>query len=116
MKVINDIVAVRRRKANTRFEIVGHKEHIGEVIAVGPGIYTKLNGKDHFKPTSLNVGDSIMFSHRAGMETEVEGESVLFMREADVLCVLDPESVEMTDNAADETDRECVGKVKFGGV
>lgn len=111
MKVINDIIAVKRRKANTRFEIVGHKEHIGEVIAVGPGVYTKVGGKDHFKPTTLQVGEHIMFSHRAGMEREVEGQDVLFMREDDVLCVLDPQSVEMTDNAAQEA-REVVATIR----
>jgi len=115
MKVIHDVIAVKRRKAHSRFEIVGHKEHVGEIVAVGPGTHTKVNGKDHFKPTTLQVGEHVMFSHRAGMEREVEGETILFMREGDVLCVVDPSEVDMTENAADEK-RECVAKVKVGGL
>lgn len=113
MKVINDVVAVRRRSANTVIEIVGHKEHIGEVVAVGPGKYSKQGGKDIFVPTSVKEGEHVMFSWRAGMEREVEGETILFMRENDILCVLDPSEVTMTDNAAEETGRDCVGEFQI---
>lgn len=111
MKVLNDVIAVKRREANTLIHMVDHKEHIGEVIAVGPGKTRVVKDKTVFIPNTLEVGDNIMFSFRAGMETDVNGDQVLFMREADVLCVLDPNEVTMTDNAAEEKNRECVGVI-----
>lgn len=108
MKLLHDVIAVKRRKANTVIELVGHEEHIGEVVAVGPGRLLKRNGKEILQPMTLEVGEHIMFSHRAGMEREIDGEMVLFMREQDVLCVLDPDQVKTTDSAQDEA-RECVG-------
>lgn len=115
MKALNDIIIVKRRKANTVIELVGHKEHIGEVIAVGPGKLVESGGKQILIKNTLKEGEHIMFSHRAGMETDVEGEEVLIMRESDVLCVVDPEEIAITDNAADET-RDVVGEFNIGGV
>ena len=115
MKALNDIIIVKRRKANSMIEIVGHKEHIGEVLAVGPGKITEVNGREILQKNTLEVGDHIMFSHRAGMETNIEGRDLLVMRESDVLCIVDPDEIKLTDNAADET-RDVVGVFDIGGV
>lgn len=108
LKMLNDCVAVKRREANTIIELVGHKEHIGEVVAVGPGIYRIHRGKEYFQPTVVQPGMYVHFSHRAGQETVIDGETYLIMREPDILCAVDPESIKVTDNAADES-RDVVG-------
>lgn len=113
MKLLNDIIAVKRSKPNTVIELTDHKEHIGEVVGVGPGSYLKRNGKEYFIATTLEVGEHVLFSHRAGMERDINGETLLFMHEKDVLCVVDPKEVGLTDNAADEKGRECVGKISY---
>ena len=115
MKLLNDIIAVKRRKANTLIDLPDHKEHIGEVVGVGPGTWLKRGGKDYFLAMTLSVGDHVMFSHRAGMEREINGEQLLFMHEKDVLCVVDPEEIKVTDNAADEK-RVTVGKIDKNGL
>ena len=115
MKALNDIIIVKRRKANSVIELVGHLEHIGEVLAVGPGKIIEINGHERLIKNTLEVGQHVMFSHRAGMETEVDGQDVLIMREADVLCIVDPDEIKMTDNAADEK-RDVVGVFDVGGV
>lgn len=115
MRALNDVIIVKRRESNTLIEIVGHKEHIGEVVAVGPGKIVESGGEDILIKNTLEVGQHVMFSHRAGMETNVEGEDVLIMRESDVLCIVDPDEIEITDNAADES-RDVVGVFDVGGV
>ena len=53
--------------------------HTGTVLALGEGV------------TDLRVGDHVLFSEVAGTEMLVLGQSVLLMREEDVLAVITPE-------------------------
>ena len=98
IRALHDHVVVEREAAHAMFEIVGHKEHRGLVVAVGPGKHRQdpETGKEWFCPMTLKVGDRVLFSHRAGMEQEIEGRKVLVMHEADILCALDDDAtVEM---------------------
>jgi len=94
IKALQDHVIVERESAHSVFEIVGHKEHRGIVVAVGPGKYRSdpETGRDWFCPMTVNAGDRVLFSHRAGMEQEIEGRKLLVMHEADILCVLEDEA------------------------
>jgi chaperonin GroES len=56
------------------------KPQKGTVMAVGPG------KKD--EPTSLKVGDAILYGKYAGTEVTVDGEDYLIMRESDVFAVI----------------------------
>lgn len=56
------------------------KPQRGTVIAVGPG------KKD--EPTTVQIGDTVLYGKYAGTELTVEGKEYLIMRESDILAVL----------------------------
>jgi chaperonin GroES len=62
------------------------KPQEGKIIAAGPG---KMD--DNGKRTPLNVkkGDKILFSKYAGTEIKIDGVEHIFMREDDILGVLE---------------------------
>jgi len=62
------------------------KPQEGRIVAVGPG----KNGDDG-KRTALSVkkGDRILFSKYAGTELKIDGVEHVFMREDDILGVLE---------------------------
>ena len=62
------------------------KPQEGRVVAVGPG---KTNDDGDTIPLSVKKGDKVLFSKYAGTEINVEGEEHLFIREEDVLAVLE---------------------------
>jgi chaperonin GroES len=62
------------------------KPQEGKVVAVGPG---KTNDDGNTVPLSVKKGDKVLFSKYAGTEINVEGEEHLFIREEDVLAVLE---------------------------
>jgi chaperonin GroES len=60
------------------------KPQQGEVLAVGPGRFEK----DKRVPMDLKVGDKILYGKYSGTEVTIDGESLLILREADVLAVV----------------------------
>ncbi len=52
----------------------------GKVIAAGPG------KKD--EPTSVKVGDEVLYGKYAGTEIHVDGTDYLIMRESDILAII----------------------------
>ena len=62
------------------------KPQEGKIIAAGPG---KMD--DNGKRTPLNVkkGDKILFSKYAGTEIKIDGVEHIFMKEDDILGVLE---------------------------
>jgi chaperonin GroES len=62
------------------------KPQEGKIIAAGPG---KMG--DNGKRTALNVkkGDKILFSKYAGTEIKIDGVEHIFMKEDDILGVLE---------------------------
>lgn len=60
------------------------KPQQGEVIAVGPGRYE--DGK--LIPMGVKVGDKVLYGKYAGTEITHEGESLLILRESDVLAIV----------------------------
>jgi chaperonin GroES len=56
------------------------KPQRGTVLAVGPG------KKD--EPTTVKVGDKVLYGKYSGTELNVEGEEYLIMRESDILAVI----------------------------
>lgn len=116
IRALHDHIIVERESAHAMFEIVGHKEHRGIVVAVGPGRFRKdpETEREWFCPMTLKVGDRILFSHRAGMEQEIEGRKLLVMHEADVLCALDDDAT--VDLGADWRQESCqvVGTYNVG--
>ncbi len=61
------------------------KPQQGEVVAVGPGRTTDQGAL--IAPT-LKAGDKVLYGKYSGTEVTIEGESVLILRESDVLAKL----------------------------
>ena len=60
------------------------KPQQGEIVAVGPGRYEK----DKRVPMDVKVGDKVLYGKYSGTEVTVDGETLLILRESDVLAVL----------------------------
>jgi chaperonin GroES len=60
------------------------KPQEGEILAVGPGRYD--DGKR--VPMEVKVGDKVLFGKYSGTEVVIDGESLLILRENDVLAIL----------------------------
>ena len=60
------------------------KPQEGEILAVGPGRFEDGSRV----PMDVKVGDKVLFGKYSGTEVVVDGESLLILRESDVLAVL----------------------------
>ena len=60
------------------------KPQEGEILAVGPGRYD--DGKR--VPMEVKVGDKVLFGKYSGTEVVIDNESLLILRESDVLAIL----------------------------
>jgi len=60
------------------------KPQEGLILAVGPGRFD--DGKR--VPMDVKVGDKVLFGKYSGTEVMIDGESLLILRESDVLAVL----------------------------
>jgi chaperonin GroES len=58
----------------------------GKVVGVGPG---KLDEKGTRVPLEVKEGDRVLFSKYAGTEIKMDGVEHLFMREDDILGVIE---------------------------
>ena len=58
----------------------------GEVIAAGNG---KILENGEKRPLDVKVGDQVLFGKYAGTEIKVEGETLLVMREDDIVAVIE---------------------------
>ena len=56
------------------------KPQKGKVVAVGPG--------KPDEPTTVSIGDSVLYGKYAGTELSLDGKDYLIMRESDILAVI----------------------------
>jgi chaperonin GroES len=61
------------------------KPQEGEVVAVGPG---RINDKGERQAPEVKKGDRVLFGKYSGSEVNVGGDTLLIMRESDILAVL----------------------------
>ena len=61
------------------------KPQRGEVVAVGPG---KFDEHGERLPMDVKAGDTVLYGKYSGTEVTVSGETLLIVRESDVLAVL----------------------------
>jgi len=87
IKPLADRVVVKAAEAETKTaggiiipDSAKEKPQKGTVVAVGPG------KKD--EPTSVKVGDSILYGKYSGTEISIEGTEYLIMRESDIYAIL----------------------------
>ena len=62
------------------------KPQEGKVIAAGPG---KMGDDGKRTPLEIKKGDRVLFSKYAGTEIKIDGVEHIFMREDDILGVLE---------------------------
>ncbi|UCF93355.1 MAG: co-chaperone GroES [Desulfobacterales bacterium] len=62
------------------------KPQEGKVVATGPG---KMADDGTRTPLDVKAGDRILFSKYAGTEIKIDGVEHLFMKEDDILGILD---------------------------
>lgn len=95
MKVrpLNDRVLVKRMEEEEKTvggiiipDTAKEKPQQGKVVAVGPG-----KADDYGNRMTLDVreGDRVLFSKYSGTEIKIDGEEHLFMKEDDILGIMD---------------------------
>lgn len=60
------------------------KPQQGEIVAVGPGRFEK----DKRVPMDVKVGDRVLYGKYSGTEVTLDGETLLILRESDVLAII----------------------------
>jgi chaperonin GroES len=87
IKPLADRVMVKPAEAETKTaggiiipDTAKEKPQKGTVVAVGPG------KKD--EPTTVKVGDTVLYGKYSGTEIQVEGTDYLIMRESDIFAIL----------------------------
>ncbi|MGD8702417.1 MAG: co-chaperone GroES [Desulfosarcina sp.] len=93
VKPLNDRVLVVRveEEQKTKGGIIipdtaKEKPMEGEVVGAGPG---KLDDNGKRTPLDIKTGDRVLFSKYAGTEIKIDGIEHLFMREDDILAVIE---------------------------
>lgn len=93
IKPINDRILVLRVESEKKTaggilipDTAKEKPQEGKVVAVGPG---KVGDDGKRTPPEVEVGDRILFSKYAGTEIKIDGVEHVFMREDDILGVMD---------------------------
>ena len=99
---LHDRVAIRRLEGveRTKGGIIipdnaKEKPQQGEVIAIGPGKRDE-NGK--LVPTSVEVGDTVLFGKWSGSEVKIDGLDLLIMNESDIMGVVEKQSDKGSDS------------------
>ncbi len=84
---LHDRVIVKPAEAETKTaggiiipDTAKEKPQRGAVVAVGKG------KKD--EPMTVKVGDTVMYSKHSGTEINVDGETLLIMRETDIFAII----------------------------
>jgi chaperonin GroES len=92
IKPLNDRVLVVREEQEQKSaggiiipDTAKEKPQRGKVVAVGPG-KTGENGKRI--PLEVKAGDRVLFSKYAGTEIKLDGAEHVFMREDDILSII----------------------------
>lgn len=94
LKPIHDRIIVKKDAPETVTvggivipDIATEKVTKGTILAVGPGKYAEKTGV--FIPTTLKVGEKVLFHPYAGSELKIGDDSLFGMPEGDVWAVLE---------------------------
>lgn len=98
---LHDRVVIRRAEGDVKSkggiiipDTAREKPQQGEVVGVGPGLRDKGGT---LVPLDVEVGDLILFGKWSGTEVTIDGETLLIMKETDIMGI-----VEKTEAAADK--------------
>jgi chaperonin GroES len=92
IRPMNDRVLVKRVEEEEKTsggiiipDTAKEKPQQGKVVAVGPG---KRDDGSRRIPLEVKEGDRVLFSKYAGNEIKIDGEEHIFMRQDDILGIL----------------------------
>ena len=92
IRPLNDRVIVKRVEEERKTvggiiipDTAKEKPQEGKIVAAGPG---KRDDDGKRIPLEVKEGDRILFSKYAGTEIKINGEEHIFMREDDILAIL----------------------------
>jgi len=92
IRPLNDRILVVREKEEKKTkggilipDSAKEKPIRGKVVAVGPG---KRDEKGKPIPMEVKIGDNVLFAKYAGTEIKIEGVEHLFMKEDDILGII----------------------------
>ena len=93
IRPLNDRVLVVRVEAEQKTsggiiipDTAKEKPQEGRVVAVGPGAIRDDGSRN---PMSVKEGDRVLFSKYAGTEIKIDGQEHTFMKESDILGILE---------------------------
>lgn len=93
IKPLNDRILVARVEEEQKSaggiiipDTAKEKPQEGKVVEAGPG---KVDDSGKRIPIQVKKGDRILFSKYAGNEVKIDGKEYIFMREDDILCILE---------------------------
>ena len=86
-KPLHDRIAIRPQAEEEKTaggiiipDTAKEKPQRGTVVAVGPG--------KPEEPTTVKVGDTVLYGKYSGTELQVEGSDYMIMRESDILAIV----------------------------
>ncbi len=93
IRPLSDRIVVRRLEEETQTaggiyipDSATEKPSEGEVLATGKG---RMTDKGDLVAMEVKVGDKIIFGKYSGSEVKVDNETLLIMREEDVLAIVE---------------------------
>ena len=93
IRPLHDRVLVRRTEEERKSaggiiipDNATEKPNRGEIIAAGNG---QITNSGDIRAMDVKVGDQVLFGQYAGTEVKVDGETLLMMKEEDILAVLE---------------------------
>jgi chaperonin GroES len=98
IRPLDDRIVVKRLEAETTTaggivipDKSAEKPSQGEVVAVGEGALLENGAR---RELAVKIGDRVLFGKYAGNEVKLNGETLLIMRESDVLAVIEESEAE----------------------
>jgi len=93
IRPLHDRVIIRRKEEERMSaggivipDSAAEKPIQGEVVAVGKG---KILENGDVRPLDVKAGDVVLFGKYAGTEVKIDGETLLVMREEDLMGVIE---------------------------
>jgi chaperonin GroES len=86
--VVRRTVAEEKTASNLLFlpEVAKEKPALGTVLAVGNGKFSEAQGV--LIPLQTAIGDSVLFGKYSGTEFDYEGETLVALREEEIIGIL----------------------------
>ncbi len=93
IRPIGDRVVLRAQEAEEMSDggiiipgTVSEKPDIGQVVAIGPGLYGE---NDVRQPLMVSEGDVITFAKSGGSTISVDGEELIVIHEHDIIAIIE---------------------------